>query len=80
MVDHSSVSALDFVNSVRVAYATTPMVQRIALLEYGTLYAKIGFGMAIVTLEFNNIRNNNICNKFFYLVGTKGCISILDEF
>ena len=66
MVDHSSVSALDFVNSMRVAYATTPMVQRIALLGYGTLYAKIGYSMAKVTLEFNTI-----CNKVFLPCGDK---------
>ena len=51
-----------------------PLVQ-IALLGYRTLYIKIGFSMAKVTLEFNTI-----CNKVFYLVETKACMSIHDEF
>ena len=51
-----------------------PLV-RIALLGYGTLHAKIGFSMGKVTLEFRTI-----CNKVFYLVGTKAYISLHHEF
>ena len=51
-----------------------PLV-RIALLGYNTLYAKIGFSMGKVTLEFCTI-----CNKVFYLVGTKAYMSLHHEF
>ena len=49
-----------------------PNVVRIALLGYGTLYAKIGFGMGKITLEFCTI-----CNKVFYLLGTKAYMSFM---
>ena len=58
---------------------TTPLVLitlvQIALLGYDTLYAKIGFSVAQVAMEFITI-----CNKVFHLVGTKGCIFIRGEF
>ena len=55
-------------------YQWFPLV-RIALLGYGTLYAKIGFSMGKITLEFCTI-----CNKVFYLVGTKAYMSLHHEF
>ena len=48
---------------------------QIALFEYSTLYAKIGFSMAKVNFEFNTM-----CNKNFHLVNPKGCMSIHDKF
>ena len=44
-------------------------------IEIRTLYAKIGFSKAKVTLEFSII-----CNKVFYLVETRGYMSIHKEF